>query len=117
VLPALLILLAAWLLLLGALLIQQHTTNQRLKLMAENQAELAAELRQSITVIRSNTDQVVKGQTEVVNKIRRLEEIIAAGGPITQELKDLAAELRTVAGTQSERTQALDDIVPDAPPA
>jgi len=84
-----------------------------LKLMAENQAEAAAEILEANRIIRANTDQVIKGQGEIVAKIKRLEDIIAAGGPITQELKDAVASLRSTATEQSATTQALDDVVPD----
>lgn len=114
---AIVILLLAWLVLLGALLIQQNTIHQRLKLMAENQAELAAEIRAFKETVKTSTAKVLKATGEVVQKIRRLEELIAAGGPITQELKDLAAELATDGTALSNAAQAADDVVPDATPA
>jgi uncharacterized membrane protein YccC len=96
---------------------QHEQILHRLTLMAQTQAELAAELREFKTVVRSAIDQVNKATGEVSDKIRRLEELIAAGGPITQELKDLAAELRQDGDTLKSATQRADDVVPDAPPA
>lgn len=86
-----------------------------LKNMAENQNEAAAEILADIQIVRSNTDQVVKGQGEIVAKIKALEDIIAAGGSISQGLKDALASLKTTVDAQTTTTQALDDVVPDAP--
>ncbi len=83
--------------------------------MAENQTQAAAEIRASNAAIRAATDKTLKGIGEVKGKIAALEELIAQGGPITQELKDAVAELAgstTAAGTAA---QELDDVVPDAP--
>ena len=67
------------------------------------QAELAEEIRNSTTQTR-------KGIDEVLGKIKALEDVIAAGAPVSPELQAAVAELSTA-------TQALDAIVPDAPPA
>jgi hypothetical protein len=85
------------------------------KLMAETQAELAAQIRANNALIRANTEQVVKGQGEVVRTITRLQELIAAGGPITQELKDAVAEHSAAVAAQTVVTQGLDDVTPDDP--
>lgn len=89
----------------------------RLKIMAENQAELAGEIRTFKETVKAGTAKVLKATQEVSDKIKRLEGIIAAGGPITQELKDLAAELNTAGTELTAAAQAADDVVPDAPPA
>lgn len=85
-----------------------------LELMAENQTEAAAEILESNRILRANTDQVIKGQGEIVAKIKALEDLIAAGGPITQDLKDAVAALRATATEQTTTTQDLDDVIPDA---
>ncbi len=70
--------------------------------MAKTQAELAEEIRQSNTQTR-------KGIDEVLGKIKNLEDIIANGAEVSPELEAAVADLKV-------STQALDDIVPDAPP-
>jgi uncharacterized protein YoxC len=101
---------------LGVLLIQQQRNQKTIiSIMAENQSELAQELRDFKTTVSDATGKVLKGTTEMLNKIKRLEEIIAAGGPITQELKDLAASLKTDGAALTAAAQAADDVVPDEP--
>jgi hypothetical protein len=83
--------------------------------MADTQASLAAEIRATNNIIRANTDQVLKGQGEVVNKILDLEKLLADGAP-TAELIAAVAELKGTATAQTTATQTLDDVVPDAVP-
>jgi uncharacterized protein YoxC len=95
-----LIILSADFLLLGALLIQQQRQNQLIKRMAKTAAELAQEIRDSNTQTRKATD-------EILNKIKSLEDVIAAGGDLSA-IESAVAELKV-------STQVLDDVVPDAP--
>jgi seryl-tRNA synthetase len=81
---------------------QKQIINKLESIMA-TQAELAEQIRQS-------TVQTRKGIDEVLGKIKALEDVIAAGGSVSPELEAAVAELKTA-------SQALDDIVPDAPPA
>lgn len=96
---------------------RQTAIINRLDTMAENQTELAAEIRSFKETVKAGTAKVLKAAQETGDKIKRLEEIIAAGGPITQELKDLAAELNQAGAELTTAAQAADDVVPDALPA
>jgi uncharacterized phage infection (PIP) family protein YhgE len=74
--------------------------NELKELMAKTAEEIAAE-------IRAAGQQTRKGIDEVLAKIKSLEDIISAGGDLSA-IDTAVAELKVT-------TQALDDIVPDAP--
>lgn len=94
-----------------------HTINQQLTIMAENQNQLAAEIRQTTDEVRSSTTQTLKGVGEIKDKITRLEEIIAQGGPLSEEVKTAFAELRAAVTSNTGAAREVDDVVPDSPPA
>jgi uncharacterized coiled-coil DUF342 family protein len=78
------------------------TLIQGVKIMA-TQAEAIAELQ-------ALKDQLVKANTEIQNKIQTLVDAANNAGNVSPELQAAIDDLKPAA-------QALDDIVPDAPPA
>lgn len=74
-----------------------------LKRIIMNQTELAQSLRD----VKTQAD---KAKTEIVAKVQTLEDTIAAGGPVSD---DVAAALADLRGS----VQGLDDLNPDAPQA
>lgn len=96
---AFIIALSANAVLLGALLIRQQTINEQIKLMAKTAEELAAEIRAANAQTRKATD-------EVLAKIKRLEDAVNGGNLAV--IEEAVNELKV-------STQALDDVVPDAP--
>lgn len=95
-----------------------HETNELLREltgkvnhMAKNQAELAVELN----ALRDQLKKIGDETGATLKTVADLEAALAAGGPLTQEVQDALAALKTQA-------QATDDLVPDvaaptAPPA
>jgi uncharacterized protein involved in exopolysaccharide biosynthesis len=82
------------------------------------QAELAQQLTTIGNQVTALDGQVTKVQTEQAGlkaEIVRLNDIIAQGGPITQELQDAAAGLVTKVTGLGTSIQTLDDMVPDPP--
>lgn len=104
----------------------------RLDQIMATQAEIVAQLKQVSSDLKDTNAAVASLQTEVtkvgsetdnlIKQIADLKAIIDAGGTITQELQDAAADVATQAGTVKSgitnvatAVQTVDDKVPDAP--
>jgi methyl-accepting chemotaxis protein len=74
------------------------------------QQEVTQELNDVKAQIRKGIEEQSKRSDALLQKITDLEAIIAQGGTIGQELVD------ALNGVKAE-AQALDDLIPDAPPA
>lgn len=75
------------------------------------QAELAADLNAVLAQQQKTAVEIASvqaAQTLALEKIAELEEIISAGGVVTQELIDAVAAVKAQA-------QTVDDLIPDLP--
>lgn len=78
-----------------------HVIFSQLNHIQMDQAELAVQLQQL-------KEQGEKSKAEITGKITDLENALANGGPVTQEVQDALAALKTT-------VQGIDDVVADAP--
>lgn len=74
-----------------------------------SQAEIVQQLNEARAQLRKVSEEQSARSDTLLKKIAELEAIIAAGGTIGQDLVDAAAGVKAEA-------QALDDLIPDAPP-
>ena len=74
-----------------------------------NQAELAAGLKAIQTQVGKVAAEQAAKSDALIAKVAELEAVIAAGGDVTQEVTDALDGVKTA-------LQALDDVIPDAPP-
>lgn len=81
------------------------------KRIMATQAELAADLKAVLEQQKKTGTEIATLQASVdaqTQKIKELEELVAAGGEISQELVDAVAAVKAQA-------QVIDDQIPDAP--
>ena len=74
-----------------------------------NQAELAAGLKAIQTQVGKVAAEQAAKSDALIAKVAELEAIIAAGGDVTPEVTEALEGVKTA-------LQALDDVIPDAPP-
>ena len=90
---------------------KDETGNYKTKLdrIIMNQAELAAGLKAIQTQVGKVAAEQAAKSDALIAKVAELEAVIAAGGDVTQEVTDALDGVKTA-------LQALDDVIPDAPP-
>lgn|SRR5678815_4612504 len=74
-----------------------------------NQAELAAGLKAIQTQVGKVAAEQAAKSDALIAKVAELEAVIAAGGDVTPEVTEALDGVKTA-------VQALDDVIPDAPP-